>query len=156
MDDRGVRSFGVSPGFTSKALLAFFCDCDLVSPAARLARRDCPSTFLLSIPRLWCISRAIWWGLRRLRPETWTPFGCSSSSPGFYVSLSYFRFKIYEIRSQKQSWIFNLDCKRSWKAKLAQEPLITPINAEKRDTTQRIFFKLTSISFPLMNVWNKK
>ena len=35
MDDRGVRSFGVSHGFTRKALLALFCDCDLVSPAAQ-------------------------------------------------------------------------------------------------------------------------
>ena len=58
-ETEGFALSAFSPGFTRKALLALFCDCDLVSPAAPLARRDWPSTFLVSIPRLWCISRAI-------------------------------------------------------------------------------------------------
>ena len=42
----------------------------------------------------------------------------------------------YVPKSKVESFI--IDCKRSWK--LPHEPLITPINVEKRGTIQKIFF----------------
>ena len=61
--------------------------------------------------------------------------------------------KNYEIRSQKQSFIFYLDLQKFMEdhAKLAHEPIITPINGEKSGTISENHF-LTLISFPLMNV----
>lgn len=50
------RSFGVSPGLDTTSLGYVFWGCDLCSTGTRLERRD----DLVSIPRLWCMSRAIW------------------------------------------------------------------------------------------------
>ena len=148
--------FGVSPEFTRKALLALFCDCDLVSPAARsrlAINFSCFNTkIVVSVFHVqFDKDHVVFDQKHELHSAV---LARVLAFMLVYLTILGFKSMKYVPKSKVESLI--------WIAKDHGRPnsrtshWLLPSTLKSAVQPRESFFKLTLISFRLMNVWNEE